>query len=334
MFLLTLLVAGNETTRTLLSGSALVLHEHPDQRAALAADPALVPGGVEECLRWVTPVHAFCRTATEDAVVAGRPSPRATTSACSTRRPTGTSGSSATTRHASTCDGPPTRCISPSASASTCASAPAWPAWRRGSSSRSCWRAFPRYEVTGHGREGRVDHGRRASARSRWCWLPAGLRQPGGRHPGSTAWRSSSSSDSTAAGSALSRSRPPWRSERTRPFSRSTLTCMLTVGWASRKSMARSPTVLGASASECRMASRVGSATALSRRATDSVRARADDVVLADAGADDDDARELEVHAGAEEEAGDEEQLGRPASTSAQDVGEPRVEDVTTPRYQ
>jgi cytochrome P450 len=71
MFLLTLLVAGNETTRTLLSGAALVLDQHPDQRAALASDPSLVPGGVEECLRWVTPVHAFCRTATEDAVVAG-----------------------------------------------------------------------------------------------------------------------------------------------------------------------------------------------------------------------------------------------------------------------
>jgi cytochrome P450 len=71
MMLLTLLVAGNETTRTLLSGSAQVLHQHPDQRAALAADPALLAGGVEECLRWVTPVQAFCRTATEDAVVAG-----------------------------------------------------------------------------------------------------------------------------------------------------------------------------------------------------------------------------------------------------------------------
>ena len=71
MFLLTLLVAGNETTRTLLSGTALVLDEHPDQRALLAADSGLVPGGVEECLRWVTPVHAFCRTATEDVEVAG-----------------------------------------------------------------------------------------------------------------------------------------------------------------------------------------------------------------------------------------------------------------------
>ena len=73
MFLLTLLVAGNETTRTLLSGTALVLHEHPDQRAALTARAELVPAGLEECLRWVTPVHAFCRTATEDVVVAGTP---------------------------------------------------------------------------------------------------------------------------------------------------------------------------------------------------------------------------------------------------------------------
>jgi cytochrome P450 len=71
MFLLTLLVAGNETTRTLLSGSAIVLAEHPEQRASLAGDPALLTGAVEECLRWVTPVHAFCRTATEDAVISG-----------------------------------------------------------------------------------------------------------------------------------------------------------------------------------------------------------------------------------------------------------------------
>jgi cytochrome P450 len=71
MFLLTLLVAGNETTRTLLSGTVLVLHEHPVQRSLLASDPSLLPGAIEECLRWVTPVQAFCRTATEDVTVAG-----------------------------------------------------------------------------------------------------------------------------------------------------------------------------------------------------------------------------------------------------------------------
>ncbi len=72
MFLLTLLVAGNETTRTLLSGSVLALHEHPDERAALAGEPELLAGGVEECLRWVTPVHAFCRTATADIELGGQ----------------------------------------------------------------------------------------------------------------------------------------------------------------------------------------------------------------------------------------------------------------------
>jgi len=71
MFLLTLLVAGNETTRTLLSGSVLTLHDHPDQRALLAAHRDLMPQGMEECLRWVTPVHAFCRTVTRDLTVDG-----------------------------------------------------------------------------------------------------------------------------------------------------------------------------------------------------------------------------------------------------------------------
>jgi cytochrome P450 len=66
MFLLTLLVAGNETTRTLLSGATIALHDHPDQRAALASERGLSANAVEECLRWVTPVQAFCRTATKD----------------------------------------------------------------------------------------------------------------------------------------------------------------------------------------------------------------------------------------------------------------------------
>ena len=63
------------TTRHLLSGALLALWEHPDQRAALAADPTLVPGAVEECLRWVTPIQAFGRTATVATEVAGAPLP-------------------------------------------------------------------------------------------------------------------------------------------------------------------------------------------------------------------------------------------------------------------
>jgi cytochrome P450 len=73
LFCLSLLVAGNETTRHLLSGALLALAEHPDQRAALVADPGRIPGAVEECLRWVTPIQAFGRTATRATEVAGEP---------------------------------------------------------------------------------------------------------------------------------------------------------------------------------------------------------------------------------------------------------------------
>lgn len=72
-WLLTLLVAGNETTRTLLSGGMVALAEHPDQRAALAADPTGIPAAVEECLRWVTPIQTFCRTVVADTTVGGVP---------------------------------------------------------------------------------------------------------------------------------------------------------------------------------------------------------------------------------------------------------------------
>jgi cytochrome P450 len=67
----TLLVAGNETTRHLVSGSALALWEHPDQRALLAAEPERIGVAVEECLRWVTPVQVFGRTATRDVTLHG-----------------------------------------------------------------------------------------------------------------------------------------------------------------------------------------------------------------------------------------------------------------------
>ncbi len=75
MFCLTLLVAGNETTRSLLSGGMAALAEHTDQRAALAADPSLIAGAVEECLRWVTPIQAFCRTTTQPVELSGRSIP-------------------------------------------------------------------------------------------------------------------------------------------------------------------------------------------------------------------------------------------------------------------
>jgi cytochrome P450 len=66
MFLIQLLVAGNETTRNLISGGLLALAEHPEQYAALKANPSLIPVAVEELLRWTTPVISFLRTATRD----------------------------------------------------------------------------------------------------------------------------------------------------------------------------------------------------------------------------------------------------------------------------
>lgn len=72
VYLLALLVAGNETTRHLASGSALALFEHPDQRASLYAEPNGAAVAVEECLRWVTPIQAFGRTATCDTELGGQ----------------------------------------------------------------------------------------------------------------------------------------------------------------------------------------------------------------------------------------------------------------------
>jgi cytochrome P450 len=71
-YAMALLVAGNETTRHLLSGSLHVLAAHPDQRAALAQDPSLLPVAVEELLRWVTPIQTFGRTATCEVQLGGR----------------------------------------------------------------------------------------------------------------------------------------------------------------------------------------------------------------------------------------------------------------------
>ena len=72
MFLVQLLVAGNETTRTMLSSGIATLAQTPDQWQRLRVDPALIPTAVEEMLRWSTPVLAFMRTATRDAQLRGR----------------------------------------------------------------------------------------------------------------------------------------------------------------------------------------------------------------------------------------------------------------------
>jgi cholest-4-en-3-one 26-monooxygenase len=71
IFFLLLAVAGNETTRNLITGGMLALMENPDQRERLMKDRSLLPSAIEEMLRWVTPVMHFRRTATEDTEVRG-----------------------------------------------------------------------------------------------------------------------------------------------------------------------------------------------------------------------------------------------------------------------
>jgi cytochrome P450 len=72
-FSMSLVVAGNETTRHLISGSLIELAARPDQRGALYDDAERIPEAVEECLRWVTPIQQFARTATADTELAGQP---------------------------------------------------------------------------------------------------------------------------------------------------------------------------------------------------------------------------------------------------------------------
>jgi cholest-4-en-3-one 26-monooxygenase len=72
LFFMLLAVAGNETTRNLISHGMLALIEHPDERARLLADPSLLPSAVEEMLRWGSPVMHFRRTASRDTELNGQ----------------------------------------------------------------------------------------------------------------------------------------------------------------------------------------------------------------------------------------------------------------------
>jgi len=72
MVLITLMVAGNETTRNALSGSMEILIRHPEIRDRLIARPEAIPDAVEEFLRFVSPVHSFARTATRDTTLRGQ----------------------------------------------------------------------------------------------------------------------------------------------------------------------------------------------------------------------------------------------------------------------
>lgn len=63
---LLILIGGDETTRHTLSGGIQQLLLHRDQWVRLAGDLDLLPGAIEEMLRWTSPVKNMCRRVTTD----------------------------------------------------------------------------------------------------------------------------------------------------------------------------------------------------------------------------------------------------------------------------
>jgi cholest-4-en-3-one 26-monooxygenase len=72
LFFQLLAVAGNETTRNLISNGMNFMFEHPDQWAKLVDDRSLLPGAIDEMLRYASPVMYMRRTAPEDFELRGQ----------------------------------------------------------------------------------------------------------------------------------------------------------------------------------------------------------------------------------------------------------------------
>lgn len=70
-----ILIGGDETTRHVITGGMRALVEHPEQRQILLDDPSLITQGVEELLRWVSPIHNMSRTTTQDVAIGGETIP-------------------------------------------------------------------------------------------------------------------------------------------------------------------------------------------------------------------------------------------------------------------
>jgi len=65
-FCFVLIVAGNDTTTNLIANGAVLLAEHPEQRALLVRDPARIPDAIEEMLRYEAPAQALPRRTTRE----------------------------------------------------------------------------------------------------------------------------------------------------------------------------------------------------------------------------------------------------------------------------
>jgi cholest-4-en-3-one 26-monooxygenase len=71
MFLILLVVAGNETTRNALAGGLVAFTRFPEQRRKLLERPELIDLAVDEIVRYVSPVMSFMRTVTKDHTYGG-----------------------------------------------------------------------------------------------------------------------------------------------------------------------------------------------------------------------------------------------------------------------
>lgn len=64
--------AGHDTTSASTAGAMLALARDPEQFARVRADRSLLPGIVEEAIRWTSPVQHFMRTAAADTELGGQ----------------------------------------------------------------------------------------------------------------------------------------------------------------------------------------------------------------------------------------------------------------------
>jgi len=74
-FCILLLLAGNETTTTLLGNTFQTFDEHPEVMEELHADPSLIPGAVEEVLRYRSPVRLLLRSTLREVDLGGQTLP-------------------------------------------------------------------------------------------------------------------------------------------------------------------------------------------------------------------------------------------------------------------
>ena len=147
LFFLLLTVAGNETTRNLMSGAMHAFFQNPEQWQRLLEDRSLLPSAVDEMLRFVTPVMNFRRTAIVDTELSGTKI---------------AAGDKVVFFHASanrdediftdpdTFDigRDPNPHIAFGGAVPTSVSGPTWPGWRSASCSNTCWTACPTFART------------------------------------------------------------------------------------------------------------------------------------------------------------------------------------------